>query len=99
MPLADPAQLQAQQVQHGVPGHRDELVPAAPVVRAGASLQPTAAYHGLNDPRAVVKRSREVLEDFIRIRISRMWADQELAIPDRRGEDAPVRAVRAEIDV
>ena len=87
--VAQPAQLAAQPIQHRLPAHRHEVVPAAAVVRAGSAFQPAAADHGLRDPGAMAERRREVVDDAVGIGIAGMGAHVQPAILPPRGEDTP----------
>src|SRR5262249_33144097 len=65
MCVAYPLELVCQQVEHAVPGHRDELIPAAPVVGTGSALEPAAPDHGKGDPRPMPDRLRKILQNGI----------------------------------
>jgi hypothetical protein len=93
LPL-DPPEFLGEPVQRLVPRQRDELVTAAHRVGAGAALEPAAPGHRLRDARAVPERRGGVLDDRIRIRISRMRPHDQLAIAPAGREHAPMRAVR-----
>ena len=93
---SDPRQFIRKQIEHFVPGARDEfLVEAARA--ACAPVQPCLAHHRPQDAGLVAHRRGEVLQDRGGRWILRVRPDiQRRAVPSCR-ERAPMRAVRAPI--
>src|SRR4051812_32105645 len=94
--ITNARQLVTQQVERLFPAHADEFVAAAAVVRAGATLEPSAADRRLRDARLVTQRGGEVVDDPVRIGIAGIGPHFQPGLAVTRRKYAPVRGVRLE---
>ena len=91
----DAAQFAGEQFGEVVPGHRDELVGAAPVARARPVLEPATSDGRAAHPRLVTYRAGQVAQQRRGIGVARWGGDlDDVAVVDAGVEGAPVGEAR-----
>ena len=95
MGVDDTAQLAGEQFGEVVPGHRDELVGAAPVARARPVFEPATSDGRAAHPRLVTYRAGQVAQQRRGIGVARWGGDlDDVAGFDAGVESAPVGEAR-----
>src|SRR5262249_54412486 len=96
--LVDATELTGQQVDRGLPAHRDERLRSAARARTRSAVEPAGPHHRLDGARRMSKASDDVAEERGRIGVVAVGMDRDDgAVRDLSLERSPVGGVGSEL--